>query len=72
MQCFVKRKTHGPVSEHFQFETRCVSNYTACRFAEKALFFQSIWAGRRRAAKRFTFFKLKRSEGELLDTPAFF
>ncbi|MDM8214911.1 hypothetical protein QUW15_01835 [Desulfovibrio piger] len=33
--------------KHFQFETLCVSNHTACRFAEKAQFFRSVWAGRR-------------------------
>ena len=44
--------------EHFQFETLCVSNHTACRFAEKARFFRSLWAGRRcAAASHFTFFK---------------
>ena len=44
--------------EHFQFETRCVSNHTACRFAEKARFFRSLLAGRRcAAASRFTFFQ---------------
>ena len=42
----------------FQFETLCVSNHTACRFAEKTRFFRSLWAGRRcAAASRFTFFK---------------
>ena len=46
--------------EHFQFETRCVSNHTACRFAEKTRFFRSLWAGRRyAAASRFTFFKVE-------------
>ncbi|NME52662.1 hypothetical protein [Desulfovibrio piger] len=52
--------------EHFQFETLCVSNYTAYRFAEKARFFRSVRAGRRcAAALRFT--KLKRSnEGDSL------
>ena len=35
-----------------------ISNHTACRFAEKARFFRSLWAGRRcAAASRFTFFK---------------
>ena len=44
--------------EQFQFETLCVSNHTACRFAEKTRFFRSLWAGRRcAAASRFTFFK---------------
>ena len=44
--------------EQFQFETLRVSNHTACRFAEKARFFRSLWAGRRcAAASRFTFFK---------------
>ena len=42
--------------EFFQFETLCVSNPMACRFAEKTRFFRSLWAGRRRAAaSRFTF-----------------
>ncbi|HJA76631.1 MAG TPA: hypothetical protein H9774_07170 [Candidatus Desulfovibrio gallistercoris] len=46
--------------EHFQFETLCVSNHTACRFAEKARFFRSLSAGRRgAAASRFPFFKGK-------------
>ena len=46
--------------EHFQFEMLCISNHTACRFAEKARFFRSLWAGRRcAAASRFTFFKGK-------------
>ena len=56
--------------EQFQFETLRVSNHTACRFAEKARFFRSLWAGRRcAAASRFTFFKgetlyrIKRSTG---------
>ena len=38
--------------ECFQFETRCVSNHTACRFSEKTQFFRSLWAGRRCAAPR--------------------
>ena len=38
--------------EHFQFETLCVSNHTACRFAEKARFFRSVQNGRRCAAAR--------------------
>ncbi len=47
-------------SGHFQFETRSVSNHTACRFAEKARFFRSLWAGRRcAAASRFIFFKVE-------------
>ncbi|WP_300806907.1 hypothetical protein [uncultured Desulfovibrio sp.] len=46
--------------EYFQFETPGVSNHTACRFAEKARFFRSLWAGRRcAAASRFAFFKGK-------------
>ncbi|HIX41317.1 MAG TPA: hypothetical protein H9857_11060 [Candidatus Desulfovibrio intestinigallinarum] len=46
--------------EHFQFEMLCISNHTACRFAEKARFFRSLWAGRRcAAASRFTFFKVE-------------
>ena len=51
----------GPLArqlEQFQFETLRISNHTACRFAEKARFFRSLWAGRRcAAASRFTFFK---------------
>ncbi|HIX41399.1 MAG TPA: hypothetical protein H9857_11480, partial [Candidatus Desulfovibrio intestinigallinarum] len=44
----------------FQFEMLCISNHTACRFAEKTRFFRSLWAGRRcAAASRFTFFKAK-------------
>ncbi|MCI7568092.1 MAG: hypothetical protein MSH25_01780 [Desulfovibrio sp.] len=44
--------------EQFQFETLRVSNHTACRFAKKARFFRSLWAGRRcAAASRFTFEK---------------
>ena len=46
--------------EQFQFEVRSISNHTACRFAEKAQFFRSLWAGRRcAAASRFTFSKVK-------------
>ncbi len=48
------------VIAHFQFETLCFSNHTACRFAEKARFFRSLRAGRRRAAaSSFTFFKVE-------------
>ena len=44
--------------EQFQFETLRVSNHTACRFAEKARFFRSLWAGRRcAAASRFHLFQ---------------
>ena len=44
--------------EPFQFETLCVSNHTACRFAEKTRFFRSLWAGRRNtAASHLAFFK---------------
>ncbi len=43
--------------EQFQFETLRVPNHTASRFAEKTRFFHSLWAGRRAAASRFTFFK---------------
>ncbi|MCI7568804.1 MAG: hypothetical protein MSH25_05445, partial [Desulfovibrio sp.] len=44
-----------------------ISNHTARRFAEKARFFRSLWAGRRcAAASRFTFFK-----GETLYCPEF-
>ncbi|HJA77609.1 MAG TPA: hypothetical protein H9774_12270, partial [Candidatus Desulfovibrio gallistercoris] len=46
------------ILEHFQFETRCVSNHATWRFAEKTRFFRSLWAGRRcAAASSFTFFK---------------
>ena len=46
--------------EHFQFEALRVSNHTACRFAEKARLFRSLWAGRRcAAASRFTLFKVE-------------
>ena len=54
--------THGQLRklEHFQFEMLCISNHTACRFAEKTRFFRSLWAGRRcAAASRFTFFKVE-------------
>ena len=45
---------------HFQFEALCVSNHTACRFAEKTRFFRSLLAGRRcAAASRFSFFKVE-------------
>lgn len=38
----------------------CVSSHTACRFAEKALFFRSLRTERRcAAASRFAFFKGK-------------
>jgi len=46
-----------PEQEHFQFAMLRISNHTACRFAEKAQFFRSLWAGRRCAASRFTFFQ---------------
>ena len=53
-----KDKRHG--NRAFQFETLCVSNHTACRFAEKTRFFRSLWAGRRcAAASHFAFFKGK-------------
>lgn len=46
--------------EHFPFETRSISNHTACRFTKKTLFFRSIPAGRRyAAASRFALFKGK-------------
>ena len=46
--------------EQFQFEMLRIPNHTACRFAEKARFFRSLWAGRRcAAASRFTFFKVE-------------
>ena len=56
--------SHEPFLEHFQFEMLCISNHTACRFAErfaeKARFFRSLLAGRRcAAASRFTFFKVE-------------
>ena len=55
------RRKSSPL-EHFQFETRCVSNHTACRFAEKTLFFRLVWAGRRcRPPRVLPFSKLKRS-----------
>ena len=50
----------SPDIEHFQFEMLRISNNTACRFAEKALFFRSLLAGRRcAAASRSTFFKVE-------------
>ena len=46
--------------EQFQFETLCVLNHTACRFAGKTRFSRSLLAGRRcAAASRFTFFKVE-------------
>ena len=48
--------------EYFQFETRCVSNHTACRFAEKMQFFRQILAGRRRAPRVLPFSMAKRSK----------
>ena len=46
--------------EQFQFEMLRISNHTACRFAEKAQFSRSLWAGRRcAAASRFIFFKVE-------------
>ena len=51
----------GAALEHFPFETLCVSNHTAWRFAEKTRFFRSLSAGRRyAAASSFVFFKGKR------------
>ena len=43
-----------PISkrEHFEFEMLCISNHTACRFAEKARFFRSVRAGRRCTARK--------------------
>ena len=46
--------------EHFQFEILCISNHTACRFAEKTQFFRSLFVGKRGvAASRFAFFKVE-------------
>ena len=46
--------------EHFPFETLCVSNHTAWRFAEKTRFFRALLAGLRcAAASRFTLCKGK-------------
>ncbi|HIX40952.1 MAG TPA: hypothetical protein H9857_09175, partial [Candidatus Desulfovibrio intestinigallinarum] len=43
-----------------------IPNHTACRFAEKARFFRSLWAGRRcAAASRFTFFKVETLQASL-------
>ena len=43
----------------------CISNHTACRFAEKTRFFRSLWAGRRcAAASRFSFETLKKKQQE--------
>ncbi len=48
-----------------------ISNHTACRFAEKARFFRSLWAGWRcAAASRFTFFKAKTLYTESADEQA--
>ena len=48
-----------------------ISNHTACRFAEKARFFRSLWAGWRcAAASRFTFFKAKTLYTESADGQA--
>ena len=59
-------RTATSLLEHFQFETLCVSNHTAWRFAEKTRFFRSLLAGRRcAAASHFAFFKVKK-----LYTPA--
>ena len=45
---------------HFQFEMLRISNHTACRFAEKTLFYRSLRAGRRcAAASRSALFKGK-------------
>ena len=57
----------GPVAEHFfhniqgippeelfPFETRCVSNHTACRFAEKTRFFP-LTSGRAALCRRLAF-----------------
>ena len=62
----LKRRAFQTI-EQFQFEMLRISNHTACRFAEKARFFRSLWAGRLgRAAlcRRLAFHlfsKLKRS-----------
>ena len=49
-----------------------ISNHAACRFAEKARFFRSLWAGRRcAAASRFTFFKAKTLYRESADEQAY-
>ena len=46
-----------PFLSIFQFETFCVSNHTACRFAEKTQFFRSLSAGLCcAAASHFAFF----------------
>ena len=58
----VARRNAGDADmlEHCQFEMLCISNHTACRFAEKTRFFRSLWAGRRcAAASRFIFFKVE-------------
>ncbi|HIX40386.1 MAG TPA: hypothetical protein H9857_06255, partial [Candidatus Desulfovibrio intestinigallinarum] len=56
----IDRRLQPYLLEHFQFEMFCISNHTACRFAEKTRFFRSLWAGRRCAAtSRFTFLKLE-------------
>ncbi len=48
------------VLEPFQFERRCVSSHTACRFAQTPRFFRSLLAGRCcAAASRFAFFNGK-------------
>ena len=43
------------IIEYFQFETRCVSKHTACRFAEKARLFQET-TGRAALCRHLVFY----------------
>ncbi|WP_299395449.1 hypothetical protein, partial [uncultured Desulfovibrio sp.] len=45
--------------EHFQFEMLRISNHTACRFAEKALFFR-LASGRAALCRRLAFHLFQR------------
>ena len=44
---------------YFQFEMRCASNHTACRFAEKARFFRKT-TGRAALCRRLVFYLSQR------------
>ena len=43
------------IIEHFQFEAYCLSNHTACRFAEKTRFFRET-TGRAALCRHLVFY----------------